>query len=151
VGATISHRHFLVQIDIRSMKLMIVDDHAGTREMIRNFLDLPGITVCECASGDEAVRRAREFKPDWVTMDVQMPGRNGFQSTEALLAECPSAQVVIITSFIEPHFHQLSNSVGATALIYKENLMALHFLLANEMNHSNQIPTTTEKPASIAS
>jgi DNA-binding NarL/FixJ family response regulator len=127
------------------MKLMIVDDHAGTREMIRNFLNLPGITVCECASGDEAVRRAREFKPDWVTMDVQMPGRNGFQSTEALRAEYPPAQVVIITSFIEPHFQQLSNAAGATALIYKENLIALQLLLANEMNHSNQIPTTAEK------
>ena len=119
--------------------------------MIRNFLNLPGITVCECVSGDEAVRRAREFKPDWVTMDVQMPGRNGFQSTEALLAEYPSAQVIIITSFIEPHFHQLSHSVGAIALIYKENLMALHLLLGNKMNHSNQIPTAAEKSLPLTS
>ena len=147
MGATISHRRFPVQIDIRNMKLMIVDDHAGTREMIRNFLNLPGIMVCECASGDEAVRRAREFKPDWVTMDVQMPGRNGFQSTKALRAEYPPAQVIILTSYVEPHFYQLSHSVGATALIYKENLMALRVMLADKMNHSNQIPTTTEKPS----
>ena len=39
------------------MKLMIVDDHPGTREMIRKFLGLPGITFCECASGDEALLR----------------------------------------------------------------------------------------------
>jgi two-component system, chemotaxis family, protein-glutamate methylesterase/glutaminase len=73
------------------MKLMIVDDHAGTREMIRKFLDFPGITFCECASGDEAVARAGEFKPHWVTMDVHMPGLNGFESTEALRVQYPSA------------------------------------------------------------
>ena len=60
---------------------MIVDDHASTREMIRKFLDFPGMTYCECSSGDEAVSFAREFKPSWVTMDVHMPGLNGFQST----------------------------------------------------------------------
>lgn len=129
------------------MKLMIVDDHAGTRQMIRNFLNLPGVTVCECASGDEAVSRAREFKPNWVTMDVQMPGRNGFQSTEALRAEYPAARVVIVTSFNEPHFHQLSHSVGATALIYKENLMALRLMMAKEMTYSNQNSTADNEPS----
>lgn len=115
------------------MRLMIVDDHASTRKMIRAILDMAGITFCECASGDEAVARAREFKPDWVTMDVHMPGRNGFQSTEALRAEYPPAQVIIVTGLDEPHFQQLATSVGAAGLIYKENLTALRMRLIKEM------------------
>lgn len=112
---------------------MIVDDHAHTREMIRKFLDFPGITFCECASGDEAVSRAREFKPSWVTMDVHMPGLNGFQSTKALRIEHPGARVMIVTSDNQPHFRQLSREVGATGLLAKENLMALRMMLAKEI------------------
>jgi DNA-binding NarL/FixJ family response regulator len=112
---------------------MIVDDHASTREMIRKFLDFPGMTYCECASGDEAVACARDFKPDWVTMDVHMPGLNGFQSTKALRGTNPSARVMIVTSDNQPHFRQLSREVGAIGLIAKENLMALRMMLAQEI------------------
>ena len=121
---------------------MIVDDHASTREMIRNFLDLPGITFCECASGEEALILAREFKPNWITVDVNMPGLDGFQAAEALRAEHPSAHIIIVTGYNEPHFRKLSNSVGAVGLICKENLAALHKMLSSEM--SRTIPT---KPA----
>ncbi len=112
---------------------MIVDDHASTREMIRKFLALPGITFCECASGDEALQRARDFKPNWVTMDVNMPGLNGFQSTAAICAEHPGARVIMVTAYNEPHFRQLSNSAGAIGFIAKENLLALRMMLSNEM------------------
>ena len=130
---------------------MIVDDHPGTREMIRKFLGLPGITFCECASGDEALLRAREFKPSWVTMDLNMPGRNGFQSTEALHAEHPSVRVIIVTGFNEPHFRQLAHSVGAAGLIYKEKLMAPRMMLTSEMAGSNPFPPVSDNPPTAAS
>jgi len=129
------HAHY------KCMRLMIVDDHASTREMIRKFLGLPGITFCECSSGDEAVLQARKFKPNWVTMDVNMPGSNGFQSTEILRAENPSARIIIVTGFNEPHFRQLAHSVGAVGLIYKENLMALRMMLTSEMGNVNPPPS----------
>ena len=116
---------------------MIVDDHAHTREMIRKFLDFPGMTFCECASGDEAVALAREFKPSWVTMDVHMPGSNGFQSTKALRVEHPAARVMIVTSDNQPHFRQLSREVGAAGLLAKENLIALRMMLAQEIASNN--------------
>jgi CheY-like chemotaxis protein len=112
---------------------MIVDDHASTREMIRKFLSLPGIDICECASGGEALSCARDFQPDWITLDVNMPGLNGFQSARALRAQNPLARVVIVTGYNEPHFRKLSNAVGAVGLVCKENLMALHLMLSDEL------------------
>jgi DNA-binding NarL/FixJ family response regulator len=103
--------------------------------MIRKFLDFPGMTFCECASGDEAVAHVKEFKPTWVTMDVHMPGLNGFQSTEALRIAYPSARVMIVTSDNQPHFRQLSREVGAIGLIAKENLMALRMMLEQEITN----------------
>ena len=124
---------------------MIVDDHASTREMIRKFLDLPGITFCECASGEEALAQAREFKPNWITVDVNMPGLDGFQTAEALRAEHPSTRIIIVTGYNEPHFRKLSNSVGAVGLICKENLMALHMMLSNEITGSKPANSPIDK------
>jgi DNA-binding NarL/FixJ family response regulator len=122
------------------MRLMIVDDHAPAREMIRRILTLPGVTFCECASGEEALQQVREFKPHWVTMDVNMPGLNGFQSTEAIRAEHPSARVVIVTSYSEAHYRERSRAAGAIALIGKENLVALRIMVSKEMDGHRPTP-----------
>jgi CheY-like chemotaxis protein len=122
---------------------MIVDDRSGARETIRQLLALPGITFCECASGEEAVQRVREFKPHWITMDVNMPGLNGFQATQALRAEHPAARIIIVTGHNESHYRQLSRAAGAVALIPKDNLMALRIMLTREMGHQQpQQPPT---------
>src|ERR1700709_2751469 len=98
------------------MKLMIVDQQAEKREMIRNFLNLPGITIRECNSGDEALACAREFKPDWITVAVNLLGTGGFQSANALREAHPPAQVVIVTDYNEMTFQKLYNSIGRSAL-----------------------------------
>ncbi|MGA2787045.1 MAG: response regulator transcription factor [Verrucomicrobiota bacterium] len=125
------------------MRLMIVDDHAPAREMIRRILELPGVVFCECTSGEEALQQVREFKPHWITMDVNMPGLNGFQSTEALRAEHPSARVVIVTSYSEGHYRERSHAAGAVALINKENLMALRIMVTQEMDERRSTPPAT--------
>ncbi len=127
---------------------MIVDDHPPAREMIRQFLELPGVTVCECGSGEEALQRVREFKPHWITVDVSMPGLNGFQTTQALRAEHPPARIVIITSYNESHYRQRSREAGALALVSKENLIAVRILMTREMG-GNSLPPLDDgtKPA----
>ena len=132
---------------IIKMRLMIVDSHPSTRTMIRNFLDLPGITFCECDSGDEALVQCREFKPNWITLAANMSGLDGFQTAEALRVEHPNARIFIVTNHNEPHFHKLSNSSGAVCLIYKENLMALHMMLSDELSRSKPA-TATQNQAS---
>jgi len=111
---------------------MIVDDHAGTREMIRKFMTLPGVSFCECGSGEEAVQRVHDFKPHWITMDIDMPGWDGFRTTETLRREFPSARVIIVTAHNEPHFRQLSSAAGAIAMICKENLLAVRTIMAGK-------------------
>jgi len=121
---------------------MIVDDHPPAREMIRQFLQLPGVTFCECESGEEALQRVRDFKPHWVTMDVSLPGLNGFQATQALRAQHPAARIIIVTGHNESHYRQLSRAAGAVALIPKDNLMALRIMLTREMGH----PRPSQQP-----
>lgn len=115
-----------------SIRLLIVDDNASARELIRTFLTMPGVTFEECASGEAAIACARKFKPHWMTVDVQMPGLNGFDTIKALKQERPEVCALVVTSFNEPHFRDLARSVGAVGFILKENLLALRLMLERE-------------------
>jgi CheY-like chemotaxis protein len=115
-----------------STRLLIVDDHPGARELIRGFLTMPGLMVQESASGQDALARVGEFKPHWITMDIEMPGLNGFETTKAIKKVHPEARVMIVTSFNDPQFRQLADSAGASGFIIKENLLALRLMLEKE-------------------
>jgi CheY-like chemotaxis protein len=115
-----------------STRLLIVDDQANARELIRSFLNMPGITFQECESGHDAIAAAQEFKPHWVTMDIKMPGLDGFETTKAIREAHPDARVLIVTSFNDPHFRNMAHSAGAAGFILKENLLALRLMLERE-------------------
>jgi len=121
-----------------STKLLIVDDQANARELIRSFLTLPGMSFQECASGHDAIACARDFKPHWITVDVKMPGLNGFETIKGIKEVHPEARVIIVTSFNEPHFRDLARSAGAVGFILKENLLALRVLLEKETKEPGQ-------------
>src|ERR1700722_6870029 len=115
-----------------STRLLIVDDQPRARELIRGFLTMPGVTFQECGSGHDAIAAAQEFKPHWVTMDIKMPGLDGFEATKAIKEAHPDARVLIVTSFNDPHFRNMAHSAGAAGFILKENLLALRLMLERE-------------------
>lgn len=84
-------------------KLMIVDDSNVSRLMIRGrFAALqPDWEVIEAASGDEAVKLVASTKPDFMTMDVNMPGISGFEAAEVILKENPKVRIAILTANIQ--------------------------------------------------
>jgi CheY-like chemotaxis protein len=128
-----------------SVNLLIVDDHASTRQVIRRFLTIPGVTFRDCASGEEAIACAREFKPNWVTMDIKLPGMNGFDSTRAIKAAHPDARVLIVSAYNEPQFHELARSSGAVGFILKENILALRMMVEGEMKNNTPSSAAPDK------
>lgn len=115
-----------------AMKLMIVDDHAGMRKMIRQLIAAPGDPVLECASGDEAIQAIGEFKPDCVTMDISMPGLCAFQATRSIRAAHPSTRVIFVSSHDTLDYRQAANEAGATGYVMKEHLSDLYLFVATK-------------------
>lgn len=155
-AATISHRRPLAHNRqlCMSTRLLIVDDQASARELIRSFLAMPGVTFHECESGQDAINAARDFKPHWVTMDIKMPGSDGFETTKALKRAHPDARVLIVTSFNDPHFRDLAHSSGAAGFILKENLLALRLMLERETTNTgtpSSIPVSIHQPGHLMS
>lgn len=85
----------------RNTRILVVDDHAvfryGMRAMLANARGFE--VIGEAATGEEAVEKAAEARPDIVLMDVQMPGMNGIEATRRILQANPGVSVVVVTMF----------------------------------------------------
>jgi DNA-binding NarL/FixJ family response regulator len=114
------------------MKLMIVDDHDGMRTTIRALIAAPGDTVVECGSGDEAVKALGDFKPDCVTVDVNMPGLCAFQTMRTIRETYPGARVVCVTGHDQPDYRKAAFAAGAAGYVAKDNLSDLYLLVATK-------------------
>lgn len=77
-------------------KIMVVDDSATERHMLRDLLTKAGYEVVSCESGDDAIVKARQVKPDLILMDVVMPGLNGFQATRAISRDPETRAIPVI-------------------------------------------------------
>jgi CheY-like chemotaxis protein len=64
--------------------VLIVDDEADQRELLRRILDREGVEVMEAANGAEALAKIDARRPSLVLLDLMMPEMNGFQVVEAL-------------------------------------------------------------------
>lgn len=83
------------------IRVMIVDDHFATRlglsVPINNEPDMTVVT--EASTSARAVELYREHKPDVVTLDYQLPDKNGVETLESIRAEFPDAKVLMLTVF----------------------------------------------------
>lgn len=127
------------------MKLLIVDDHAGVRAMIRQLAALPAEAVRECACGEEAIRVAREFAPDVVTMDIRLPGLGGFAVTRVIRAVHPATRVVMVSSYDQPELRQAAHLAGAASYVVKDNLGQLRPILAPHEAASQPAPNEPDR------
>lgn len=84
-------------------RILIADDHSVVRQGLRMFLTLdPDLEVVgEAPDGAEALRMARELRPDVILMDLLMPVMDGVAATQAVRRELPDTEVVALTSVLE--------------------------------------------------
>ncbi|WP_266160777.1 response regulator [Dyella silvatica] len=87
--------------DVRKISVFTADDHdllrAGIAGMIAGEADM--VLVGEAVTGADAVRGFREFIPDVMLMDLQMPDMHGARPIELIRAEFPFAKIVVLTTY----------------------------------------------------
>ncbi len=77
---------------------LIVDDAAVMRMRLRDILSSRYMIVSEAENGRQAIERYRQYKPDFVTMDISMAEMNGMEALKGLLAEFPDAKIVMVSA-----------------------------------------------------
>ena len=104
-----------------AIKVLVVDDHDLVRIGISRMLsDVEGIKVVgQAASGEEAVKLARELTPDVVLMDVQMPGIGGLEATRKIQRIDEGIRVIAVTVCDEEPFPSRLLKAGAAGYLTK--------------------------------
>lgn len=116
------------------MKLLIVEDNATMRQMMRRMAVGVADEISECSDGIDALAQYAAERPDWVLMDVCIPRLNGIHATRQIKAAFPAARIVIVTSFDEAGLREAAQQAGACGYVLKENLTDLRQLFT-ETNH----------------
>lgn len=101
-------------------KILIVDDAAFMRRLIRNALESVQYEICaEAANGREGVELFRQHKPDLVTLDIVMPEMDGVAALRAIRSEWPSARVIMITAVDQRQYMQQVLELGVSDFVVK--------------------------------
>ena len=77
-------------------RILVVEDTADNREIIRDMLDAAGYAMIEAVNGAQGVRLAESEKPDLILMDMQMPEIDGYEATRQIKAVPALAHIPII-------------------------------------------------------
>jgi DNA-binding NarL/FixJ family response regulator len=105
-----------------TITVLLADDQhlvrAGFRSLLRRDRNI--MVVGEASTGDEAVRTARQLRPDVILMDIRMPGQDGIAATRTILTELPDTRVIILTTFETDEYVFAALAAGASGFLTKE-------------------------------
>ena len=103
------------------IKVLIVDDIPETRDHLSKLLSLEeGIDVAgDAGSGEEAVTKAMELRPDIVVMDINMPGMDGIAAAEIISQRLPTSPIIMMSVHGEAEQLKRSISAGAREFLVK--------------------------------
>jgi len=115
----------------KNVTVLIADDQTLFREGIKDLLeDEKGITVVgEASNGPEAVAMAKKLKPDVILMDIKLPQMDGVSATRIIRKDCPSTNVLILSSYEDEAHVTEAIQAGANGYLSK-------MLPASELVHA---------------
>jgi CheY-like chemotaxis protein len=99
--------------------VLVIEDHEDARESLRKFLALKGIRAAGAASGEEGLRLARQLRPLAVTLDLGLPGMDGWAVLSALKADPELASIPVILFTGRPDERDKALQLGASDFMTK--------------------------------
>jgi len=99
--------------------VLIIDDAAFSRRMIRKFLQVDGYEILEASNGREGLDIVHSHQPNCVLADLLMPDMNGFEFLQALQDEGLKIPTIIISADIQEGARNQSYNLGAVNFINK--------------------------------
>jgi len=100
-------------------KILIVDDSALSRRMLRTILEGGGHTVVEAGDGLSGLERFSIENPDLTLLDLTMPEMTGFDVLEKLHKMDPEARIVVVSADIQQSSLEMVKAAGGKGFINK--------------------------------
>jgi CheY-like chemotaxis protein len=110
--------------------ILIVEDNATVRRLIRRAIAHLTSDIHECEDGADAIKAYSEYQPDLVFMDIRMPRMDGLAATRQIMQLHPKARIVIVTDYDEEELRLAAFAAGAWGYALKDNLTELETLVS---------------------
>ncbi|GAA0485032.1 hypothetical protein GCM10008986_07850 [Salinibacillus aidingensis] len=103
------------------MKTIIVEDEYLERKAMRKFLEesFPGLTVEEAPNGRKAIEMARQLSPDFMIVDIRMPGIDGLETIKAIQQLAPRMKFIIASAYDSFDYAKTAMKLGVKEYILK--------------------------------
>ena len=107
----------------KATRILFADDHQIVREGLARLIDREDDMriVAEAENGADAVRRARELKPDLIILDLRMPVKDGATAAAEILAADPNAKILLLTSFATAAEVKTALDAGVLSAVVKDS------------------------------
>ena len=102
-------------------RVLVVDDDAVIRELIKVNLELEGFVVTAAVDGEDCLVQARRLLPDVITLDVMMPRMDGWEAARRLRADPVTAgiKVIMLSALGQESDRQRGDRIGVDAYLVK--------------------------------
>jgi len=104
------------------IRVLIADDHQLIRQGLKQVLELENDieVIAQACNGEEAIQLAREFNPDVILMDINMPGTNGLQAIKQIKEEKISSRIIVLTIHEDREYLFKTIQMGAVGYVLKD-------------------------------
>jgi DNA-binding NarL/FixJ family response regulator len=104
-----------------SKNILIADDNAGVRTLIRTYLEMQTeFEICgEASDGVDAIEKIKELKPDLILLDLAMPKMNGAEVASIIKGSMPHIPIILFSVYGEKIGKSLASAVGVDIVLSK--------------------------------
>lgn len=105
----------------KTVRILIADDHSVVRAGLRALLERNEQfrVIAEADTGEEAIAKAKEFKPDVAVLDIRMPGLSGIEACRQIVDSVEGCKVIMLTSYAEDELLFAAVQAGAAGYVLK--------------------------------
>jgi two-component system, NarL family, response regulator DevR len=103
------------------VRILVADDHSVVRAGLRALLEHHDQfhVVAEAATGEEAVQKAQQWRPDVAVLDIRMPGISGIEACRQIVATVAGCRVIMLTTYAENELLFAAIRAGASGYVLK--------------------------------
>ena len=107
----------------QQISIILVDDHEAVRDSWEFLLnrDARFNVIGQCRNGAEAIEQAQALNPDVMLMDINMSPVNGFEATQAIVANSPSVKIIGLSANNHPTYADKILGLGAMGFVTKSS------------------------------
>jgi DNA-binding response OmpR family regulator len=130
------------------VKVLLIEDDESAAEMYRLRLAADGYTVVVARDGEEGLRMAVDEAPDFIYLDLRLPGLDGFEVLEHLRGEPVTTHipVIILSNYGEPELRERGLKLGALEFLVKADTTPAQLSTKVEQTRESQAIPSADAP-----